>query len=295
MHVLRMHRTRLLLLLLASCAQQQAYTYKDSRGVETEMAPVTAQVVTAAEADGSGLTPGILSIPFAGETDGTKLVQDFLARADAAGAYLVADLAIFLATTQDSSTVECRTNIVPETTTETRTRPSHYVNVPVSRPVTRTVTESQYQCRPVTKLESRHYTEYQQRCGSVSHPVTRTRTVYRSEYSWSTKSTRSVPQTESYTTYESRYECKSEPVSRTRLESVTKTECSFTPVTRTVTRYEYQFESRFVPAQLEMITRQRLRELDPECYVTGPANGPPSTVHANRIEGRIFTKPAKRR
>lgn len=285
----------LLLLLLASCAASQSYSYMDEHGTETEMAPVEARVVSASEADGSGLTARTLAIPFDGDANGTQLVQEFLRRADSAGAYIVADLAIYLQTARDGARVECRSSIVPESVTESHTRPSRYEQVSVPRPVTRTVTELAYQCKPVTKFETRLHTEYQQRCSSVSRPVTRTRTVYRSEYSWSTKSTRSVPHTETYTTYESRYECKSEPTTRSRMESVTRTECSSQPVTRTVTRYEFQLESRFVPAQLETITRQRLRELTPECYDTGPSDGPPSTARAHRIEGRIFTKPTSRR
>lgn len=283
-----------LMVLCASCSSsQQAYSYKQAGGAETRMAPVSARVVAAREADASGLVPAMLSIPFGAEVDGTKLVQDFLAHADGRGAHLVADLAIYFQTTQDERAVECRTDIVPETVTETQTRPSRWEQVPVNRPVTRTVTEHEHRCRSVTKYESRSRTEYQQQCGSVSRPVTRTRTVYRSQYDYASKSTRSVPTTESYTAYESQYQCKSVPVYRSRMEPVTRNECRMEPVTRTVTRYEFQLESRFVPARLETITRQRLREREPACFVVELA-GPPSTARTNRIEGRLFTQPRAR-
>jgi hypothetical protein len=76
---------------------------------------------------------------------------------------------------------------------------------------------------------------------------------------------------------------------------VSKTECSYQPVTRTVTRYEFQLESRYVPPRMETVTRQRLRELDPVCYqleaaADDPALAPPARTRGNRIEGRIFTK-----
>jgi hypothetical protein len=281
---------------LTSCASpQRTYVYENARGAKTEMAPVEARVVSAREADASGLAPGTLSIPFAGAADGTKLVQDFLARADARRAYLVSDLAIYLLTTRDGRVVECRSGIVPETFTETRKIPSRYESVAVSRPVTRTVTEDVYRCHPVTRLESRTYTAYEDECHNVSHPVTRTRTVYRYEYDYASKSSRSVPRTETYTTYESRYECRPRPVTRSRMESVTSTQCALQPVTHSVTRYEFQFESRFVPPRLETVTRQRLRELAPVCYATAAAAGPPSSTPVNRIEGRVFTRPVERR
>lgn len=283
-----------LLVLCASCSSRQAYTYQQAGGAETRMTPVSARVVAASEADASGLVPATVSIPFGAAVDGTKLVQDFLARADDRGAYLVADLAIYFQTTQDGRAVECRTDILPETVTETHTHPSRWEQVPVNRPVTRTVTEHQYRCHSVTKYESRSRTEYQQQCGSVSSPVTRTRTVYRSQYDYASKSTRSVPTTESYTSYESRYQCKSVPVTRSRTEPVLRNECRMEPVTRMVTRYEFQLENRFVPARLETITRQRLREREPACYVVAPA-GPPSTARTNRIEGRLYTQPPRAR
>lgn len=282
----------LFLVVLAGCASQQRYTYKQPATAEKALPPVTARVVPAAEADASGLVPGALSIPFGGDTDGTALIERFLDGADQMRAHLITDLAIYLQTTRDERVVECRSRIVPETVQEQRVVPSHYEQVPVSKPVTRTVTEFERRCKQVTKYELRTRTEYQQKCGSVMKPVTRTRTAYRQQYDSFSKSYRSVPYTETYTAYESHYECKSEPVSRTKSEPVSQNECTSEPVTRTVTRHEFQFESRFVPARLELITRQRLRELDPECYAPSP--GPPGFARRNRIEGRIFTQPARK-
>src|SRR5687767_4412520 len=212
-------------IVLVGCASQpppQQYTHKKPAAPEQALPPVTAQVVPAIEAESAGLVETTLRTPFEGGADGTRLVEDFLARADSARIELLADVAIYFQARdpRDGRVVECRSNIVPERLTETRELPAHYERVPVSRPVTRTVTESEQRCKPVTKYENRPKTEYQQKCGSVTRPVTRTRTAYRSQYDSYSKSYRQVPYTETYTAYESRYECKSEPVTTYRMESV---------------------------------------------------------------------------
>ena len=280
-------------IVLVGCASQPQpqYTHKKPREIDQELRVSAAKVVPAEEAERSGLAEITLRTPFEGGADGTQLVEDFLARADKERVELVADLAIYLQTRdpRDGRAVECRSSIVPETVTVAREIPAHYERVSVSRPVTRTVTENEQRCRPVTKTENKLHTEYQQKCGTVTRPVTRTRTSYRSQYDSYSKSYRQVPYTETYTAYESRYECRSEPVTRYKMESVTRTECSPQLVTKTVTRYEFQFATRFIPTHLQKITRQRLRELDPECYAV-PVGGPPSAALMNRIEGRAFTR-----
>lgn len=284
----------LAIVLVGCAASSPQYTHKKPREAEQPLPPITAKVVALADAERSGLVEATLRTPFEGGADGTRLVEDFLARADGARVELLAEVAIYIQTRdpRDGQPLECRSSIVPETITETRTVPAHTERVQVSRPVTRTVTEHEQRCKPVTKYENRSHTTYEQKCGTVSRPVTRTRTAYRSQYDSYSKSYRQVPYTETYTAYESRYECKSEPVTRTKMEAVTRTECKSELVTKTVTRYEFQFESRFVPARLESITRQRLRELDPECYAVPSAT--PSTALMNRIEARAFTKPSAR-
>ena len=285
------------LILLLGCGipqqPQQQFTHKKPREPDRALPVTTAKVVAAEEAERAGLVEITLRSPFEGGADGTQLVEEFLARADRERVELLADLAIYLETRdpRDGRAVECRSSIVPETVTVGTTIPDHYERVSVSRPVTRTVTESQQRCKQVTKYENRPVTEYQQKCGSVSRPVTRTRTAYRSQYDSYSKSYRQVPYTETYTAYESHYECKYESVTRSKMQSVMRTECAPEMVTRTVTRYEFQLESRFIPAHLEKITRQRLRELDPECYAA-PVGGSPSSALMNRIEARAFTKRA---
>jgi len=282
-------------IVLVGCASpsqpQPEYAHKKPREQDQMIRPTTAKVVGAEDAERSGLAELTLRTPFETGVDGTQLVEEFLARADRERVELIADLAIYLQTRdpRDGRAVECRSSIVPETVTIGREIPAHYERVSVSRPVTRTVTENEQRCAPVTKQENRSYTSYEQKCGSVTRPVTRTRTAYRSQYDSYSKSYRQVPYTETYTAYESRYECKSEPVARSRLESVTRTECTPHMVTKSVTRYEFQLESRFVPTHLEKITRQRLRELDPECYAVR-VGGPPSSALMNRIEARAFRR-----
>jgi hypothetical protein len=280
-------------IVLGACAMrsgpQPEYTHKKPRERDHAIRPTTAKVVTAEQAERAGMSELTLRTPFDAGVDGTQLVEELLSRADREHVELIADLAIYLQTRdpRDGRAVECRSSIVPETVTVGREIPEHYERVQVSRPVTRTVTENEQRCLPVTKQENRMTTAYEQKCGSVTVPVSKTRTAYRSQYDAYTKSYRQVPYTETYTAYESRYECKTEPVTRSRMESVTRTECKTALVTKSVTRYEFQLESRFIPTHLETITRQRLRELDPECYAV-PVGGPPSSALVNRIEARAF-------
>lgn len=269
-------------------------THKKAREPDRVLPVKKAKVVAAEEAERAQLVEITLRSPFAGGADGTQLVEDFLNRADAERVELLADLTIYFQTRdpRDGRAIECRSSIVPERLTVGQTIPAHYERVAVARPVSRTVTENEQRCKPVTKYENRPHTEYQQKCGSVTRPVTRTRTAYRSQYDAYSKSYRQVPYTETYTTYESRYECKSEAVTRSKMESVTRTECKAELVTKLVTRYEFHLENRFIPARLETITRQRLRELDPVCYAA-PAGGPPGAALMNRIEARAFIKPRR--
>ncbi len=272
-------------LVLTACAPEQHYAYK-APATQHALPAAQAKVVAISEAMASGLASQPLQITFDGR-DGTELVIELLKQADAANAAYVADLAVYVETTQDGKPVECRSEIVPETVTESTFRPAENRSVSVSRPVTRMVTEYEYRCHPVTATELRSVTEYEQQCATTSVPVQKSRTVYTSQYDSTTHMSRSEPRTEYYTDYESRYECKQVPVSKQRSETVTKQQCGAESVTHSVTRYEFQLESHFVPAHYELVTRQRLHELDPACYVL---DGPDPAVHANRIEGKIFVR-----
>ncbi len=280
---------------IAACQPPpQQYSYQGAGGGEERALPaVQARVVSTGEGERSHLPARSLSMPFSGARDGTELVAEYFQRADAAGAQLISDLAVYIRTEKDGQPAECRTEIVPETLTDTQFHAATSRPVYKSVPVTRQVTEHEYRCKPVSKYESRSVTEYQQRCRTERHPVQRSRTVYSSQYDYSSKSTRSVPRTEYYTDYESRYECHSEPVTRMKSEYVTKTECGSELVTKTVTRYEHQFENEYVPAHYEYITRQRLRELEPECYTLDEAADDPVSApgaQGNRVEGTLYIK-----
>lgn len=263
----------------------QSYSYQPRGGSERALQPVHAKVVTHREAVRHG-PPTPLSIPFAADRDGTELVGQFLAQADARHAAQVADVAIYLQTRHDEQIVECRSEVVPEEVTASEWRPPTSRLESVNKPVTRTVTESVYRCRPVTSSQMRSYTEYQQQCSTVSHPVQRSRTTYSSSYSSLTHSSTSTPHTEYYTEYQSSYECRSVPVSRMRSEMVTETRCSSEMQSRIVTQYEFQLENRYVPGHFESFTRQRLRELEPVCYTRDAASEP--AAPQNRIEGLLF-------
>jgi hypothetical protein len=245
-------------------------------------------VISADEASSSKLVGRPFLLPFGGDRDGTELVELVLAEAERAGATAVGDISVTLAVVREGRRIECRTAILPETVTESVWRPASHHLVPVSRPVSRMVTEQQYRCHMVSRPETRQVTEYQQRCRMESRPVMRTRTTY--SYSGS----RSVPRTETYTTYESRQECRSEPVQRTRTDYVSKNECRYEPHSHMVTRYEHQLETRYVPPRLETFQRHRLRETDPVCYEIDAARPDASVAPsaAHRIEATLyFTAP----
>lgn len=278
----------LVLAVVASCTPRQQYAHQPAAGPERPLRPVRARVVAPADAAASGLRAEPLVIPFGDGADGTALLDDFLARADAAGARLVTDLAIVLRADDGEHTLECRTEVVPETVTRTEVRPGRTEAVLVPRRVTRTVTEQEYRCQTVTRTKHVTRTESEYRCEYVTKPVHKTRTVYRSEYDYGTRSSRSVPRTESYTEYERQRECRYQPVTKRVTEQVPERECRYEPVTRTVTRYEHQLEQQYQPPRMETIRRQRLRELEPACAVVGPAGQPPGAGAPNRLEGTLY-------
>lgn len=272
--------------LAAACQPPpQQYSYQGADGEEQSLPVVQAKVVSRGEGERSLLPVRTLAVPFSGARDGTELVAEYFKRADAAGAVLISDLAVYIRTEKDGQRAECRTEIVPELLTDTQFHPATNRPVYKSVPVTKQVSEFEYRCKPVSKYETRFVTEYEQRCRTEQHPVQKSRTTYSYQYDYSSHSSRSVPRTEYYTDYESRYECHSEPVSKTKSEYVTKTECGSEMVTKTVTRYEYQFDNEYVPAHYEYITRQRLRELEPECYTLDE-----DADDGNRIEGTLYIK-----
>jgi hypothetical protein len=282
---------RVLLLVVAACASApppQRPAYQPAAAAERSLPATSARLVSIDEATRSGLTQQLLVIPFTGGRDGTELVTEYFKQADAAHAELIANLAIYIPAEHDGQFVECRSEVVPETVVATRWQPAEHRVVNLQKPVTESVTEQQYRCGMVSASENRTYTEYQQQCGSVSRPVSRTRTVYTYQYDYASHSSRSVPHTEYYTEYESHYECKSVPVTRSRLETVMKNECHYAPVTHQVTRYEYQLQSQYIPAHFETFTRQRLRELEPVCYVAPELSR--SAAGEKHIDGLIFVR-----
>jgi hypothetical protein len=273
---------------------------RDPVGAAAQRAPDgKAQVVARQEARRASATA--LVMPFGIGRDGTKLVADFLARADAAHADAVFDLAIVIQSRRDDQFVECRAEVVPESVTAPQWQPPADRAVPLEPLITRTLTEWVYQCGPVTSTQIRSRTDYDQKCGLVTRPLPRSTTVY-SEGGMSASSTMSggspsarstsasfVPFTDFYTEYNSVYECNKVPVVRVGPEQVTETRCAPDLQTRTVTRHEFQLEQLYIPGHFEGFTRQRLRELAPVCY-TIDARAAKTAQPRNRIEGRLLTR-----
>ena len=289
-------------LAVAGCTAAGPTQMVSRTGEKSPLRPAGVRVIAAAEAAESKLAARPFALRFGGDRDGTELVELVLAEAERTGATAVGDISITLGTVREGRPIECRTAILPETVTESVWRPASHHLVPVSRPVSRMVTEQQYRCHTVSRPETRSVTEYQQRCRTVSRPVTRTRTTY--SYQYSRTGSRSVPRTETYTTYESHQDCRSEPVHRTRTDYVSNRECRYEPHTQMVTRYEHQMETRYVPPRLETFQRHRLRETDPVCYeidgaapppvatehldAAAPSAAPPAPPPANRIEAVLY-------
>jgi hypothetical protein len=221
----------LLVLLPSACAHPSG-----PAGHATSHVPGI-RIITATEAEQRGLTGRPFALRFGDNQDGTKLVLDYLEAAKKAGGRYVSDIQIRLLTPRGGERVRCVTRILPfakrGSYTVQKQIPGRTETRSVMKPVTRMVTETQYQCR------------------SVSKPVTRMETRYEYQYDYTTKSSRSVPVSRMVTRYEYRQECR------------------HVPVTRMVTRYEHQLETRYIPPRLKYIaahyTDFNLIEDTPRC------------------------------
>ncbi len=217
------------------------------------------RIITAAEASTHDLESEPYSLEFGAGTDGSGLITRFLRAARQRGATHVSGLEIHLVSNRDGRPVQCTTRIAPKhhlrTRMEQRWTPSRMQSHMVVRPVTRTVTEMQNECR------------------TVMRPVTRTETYTTQQYDSFSRSSRSVTRTRLVTRNESRQECR------------------MVPRTRTVTRMEHQWENRYVPPRMETISRRysqwELGEGAPECSAIEPGN-----ARRNRITGTLHRKRA---
>jgi hypothetical protein len=180
------------------------------------------------DAEKRGLVGEPLRIDLDATQDGTKMLVGALTYAKKRGAVGVSEVSVVLPGEKEG--VECRSSIHSEATTEERVVPGHTTLVPVTKPVTRMVTQSRQVCR----LESKPYTEMQ--------------TTYTTQYDSISKTTRSVPQ--------------QRMVSKTRFENV----CRYEPYTSMQTFYEYQSEQRYTPPSTEYLKSRKLVTSEPLCY-----------------------------
>jgi hypothetical protein len=242
-----------------------------------------------------GATPMVML--FGVGRDGTKLVADFLAKADAENAD-VADLSIVIQSRRDDHIVECRAEVAPESVTAPQWQPPKSRVVALEPRITRTVTEWVYQCAPVASSQIRSRTEYEEQCGMVTRAVPRATTVYSKSTVDVTGAvtnaspgtgTQVVPFTDFYTEYSSVYQCEQVPVVRVGPQQVTETRCAPDLQTRSVTRYEFQLEQLYIPGHFDAFPRQRLRELEPVCY-TVDARPEQAGKLRNRLEGMLVPR-----
>jgi hypothetical protein len=251
---------------------------------EQDVRPETL-VVSAEEAEARGLEGTVAFVGFGPDQDGTKLLVDFLEKARARGARYVSDVNLYLGTSLDGAPAECRIAVHPADTVVKVEVPARYEHVPISTPVTRSVTEYVYRCRPTMKPVMRSETHYENRCRMVTRPVMRMETTYTTQYDAFSRTSRSVPQTRMVTHQESHNECRMEPATRMVSKTEYSQECRMEPETRTVTRYEFQLQARFVPPHLEMMRGKKLVSSEPVCYA--PVDGP-APDKGNRIEAKIY-------
>ena len=225
------------LLALATGLVVAAASAAGPRGYESSQAPGI-KLITPEEAAASNLGPGVpIAIIFGDRQNGTELAMELARRAQRLGARYVASIEIRLVSQRDGQLIDCVTLVQPvpheRTVMEQRLEPQPMQTRYVMRPVTSTVTESEY------------------RCHMVSRPHTETRTEYQSSYDFSSHSYRSQPVTRTVTEYRMENECRSEPV------------------TRMVTRYENQLETEYVPPTWRTVftteTDWTIEELPPTC------------------------------
>lgn len=235
--VLRLPRLSLLLLLAmpsTACVPEGAPLTGSAEAPHAPHAP-DMRVITAAQAEGSNLTPVDLTVPFPDAADGTRMLEDWVAAARARGANRVGEISLYVVKPKGDDVIECRTVLYPEHTVEPTLVGGGQRLVPVTRPVLRSVTRYEY------------------RCHMVSKPVSHMETTYSTQYDSFAKTTRSVPQSHMVTRYEMQNDCRSEPV--TSME----------------THWEYTLESRYEPPRVEYLAKMRLKETEPACYVAPSA------------------------
>jgi hypothetical protein len=207
-----------------------------------------------------GLPDQEMIVQFGPDQDGTQLLVDFLADARARGAVSASDVNLVFVKAQGGKSVECRLGIQPEGDYARIPLPAGATLVPVGAPVTQEVTENERRCDAMT-------------LPSQNMGVT-------SEYKCSYAAVQGA--------FQRNYVCRVVPVTRLSNDKNVRTHCRTEPVTRTVTRYDFEFSARFVPPQLEQVQDKKLVETQPVCYA------PPATPNApalgNRLEAKLHFK-----
>jgi hypothetical protein len=247
---------RLFVLLTAALASLGSASRRPEQVGYVDRRTPTVALITHEEAERRGLRSQRMSMRFGANQDGNELAHRFLASAAARGASWVSDLEVHLTAGTPDQPVVCITRLEAQGRSETVARQQLVYRPPenklVMKPVTRTVTEMEYRCQMKSK------------------PHTEMKTSYESSYDFSCKCTRSRPVTKW--------------VHTTRMEN----ECRHEPRTRTVTRYEHQWEQQYRPPEWQTVfareTRFDLAESPPSC-----APLPPEVeARGNRLRGVIW-------
>ncbi|MFP2932823.1 hypothetical protein ACLESO_48300 [Pyxidicoccus sp. 3LG] len=200
----------------------------------------------------SGLEPWAISMPFPKDQDGTKLVLEFMDRAEASGARFISDVQVVFMAEEDGLPLECRTRLVPEGTAQDIQKGMRTARADGQRPaltlVKREVTRPEFTCgsQRVARLQTDVYTHsYPTAPQKRSHGVTR-----------------------------------GHPFNDV-------TQCGYQPVTRLLTRFAFEDAVNYVPPEIARVREARpelrIEETDAECLPRDPL-----APAVNRIEAVAY-------
>jgi hypothetical protein len=206
------------------------------------------RAITPEQAASAGLVGSSVTVPVMEDADGSRMMAAWLASVRRQGADRVGNVTLHVVRAGESGPVECRSTFYPKD-----------VAVPVSVPASSHPVS-------VTRMVQRPVFHSEQRCQMVSKPHSRMVTTYTMQYDFFSKSSRSVPQTQTVTEYRMENECHSEFVSR--LE----------------TQWEYTTEWRYTPPRVDVVDRIMLKESEPSCETATDPNA------VSRVEGTVYVR-----
>jgi hypothetical protein len=234
------------------------------RAVAPEAPPSEIPILGAEQVRAARFAEDDMVVTFGPEQDGTQLLLYFLSEARARGATAASDVNLVFTITRGGEPVECRVAVQPEGDFARIPLPTGSRLVALTPPVTQVVTENEQRCGDVALPSTGMVTTTEYRCSNAASPMPFRRS----------------------------YQCQVVPVARPVTDKQVHAQCRTEPVTREVTRYDFELAARFVPAELDKLKGQRFKlvETKPVCY-TAPAASQASTG-LYRLEAKILSPQA---